>query len=127
MMCKKLSVLSQDSVPEHHYAWLHMCSGRYIIPAISNGADNFPQKRIGGSSNTTSSVAARQQQPPPQYSSTPMQQYQGQQYPGYNVDPRLQEQQGQYRSQYQGRGQPRQAQYQQEGVWEIRATPKWLQ
>ena len=76
------------------------------------------QKRIGGGSTATS-VATRQQ-PPPQYSTTPMQQQypgQGQQYQaGYPVDPRLHEQ-GQYRSQYQGRGQPR-PQYQQQGVWE---------
>jgi len=92
------------------------CSQCGRVPPGRKAPTKISQKRIGGSSNTTSSVAARQQQPPPQYSSTPMQQYQGQQYPGYNVDPRLQEQQGQYRSQYQGRGQPRQAQYQQEGV-----------
>lgn len=92
------------------------CSQCGRVPPGRKAPTKISQKRIGGGSTSTS-VATRQQ-PPPQYSTTPMQQQypgQGQQYQaGYPVDPRLHEQ-GQYRSQYQGRGQPR-PQYQQQGV-----------
>lgn len=95
------------------------CSQCGRVPPGRKAPTKMSQKR-NGSGGTGSATTNSRQQPPPQYSSSTMAQYQqGSQYQGQqgyvgNVD-RIPEQGGQYRGQYQGRGQPR-PQYQQQGV-----------